>query len=236
MAANIPLVNGLYTSALSHSRKPSRRAAAARCNRRSHAVARRLAMDSLSEVRVSVANNPGTPPDIMRILSNDDDPRVWMLAASHPSTPPDALHRLAGVLGAISANGSTVAGTYTANSLLAQLVRNPNAQEYVLLRILSMRVHSPAVLNAVLDSPEVSGRLMSKMAEWVFEMGISPQYGHLENEIDDLMIRVGGHKRTPSETLLKLGMTGGRDLRERILIRPDLPDSMRQMLVFSRIA
>ena len=225
MAANIPLVNGLYTSALSHSRKPSRRAAAARCNRRSHAVARRLAMDSLPEVRVSVANNPGTPPDIMRILSNDDDPRVWMLAASHPSTPPDALYRLAGVLGAISAN-----------SLLAQLVRNPNAQEYVLLRILSMRVHSPAVLNAVLDSPEVSGRLMSKMAEWVFEMGISPQYGHLENEIDDLMIRVGGHKRTPSETLLKLGMTGGRDLRERILIRPDLPDSMRQMLVFSRIA
>ena len=57
-----------------------------------------LAEDDDDYVRLAVAGNPSTPPEILETLAEDDDSFVRLDVAGNPSTPPETLVTLAEVL------------------------------------------------------------------------------------------------------------------------------------------
>lgn len=116
----------------------------------------RLAEDPNSGVRIRVARNPSTPPEILAKLAEDPYVYVVTAVAQNPNTPSDVLYSMA-------ANSPKLVQSYIA--------LNPNCPENIMQMFIDDNIE--VVLENLAENPNVPENIMRQIYENNISLGIT---------------------------------------------------------------
>ena len=175
-------------------------------------------------VRRTVASNKNVPPDLLIDLSTDVKPLVRVAVATNPNTPVTALTTLGedlseDVLFAVADNPQTPAQTLT------NLAKNNNKRvRYIVARNLNAPIEAltdlakdkdKGIISCVASNTNATPELLTKMAE-------AELIGEKDKFSIYLVIQIIRNIKTPSETLEKLLKLPQTEVKNAIILSPNV--------------